>query len=267
MSQWLDLERAFAAALLDPAIAPSFEFVGPDREPSARRFAVYRNNVVVGLIDAVGDNFPAVRRIVGEDFFRAMARAYVLADPPRSPVLIDYGATFPDFIAAFEPADPLPYLADVARIERAWTEAYHAPEARPLTTEALAALAPEEAAGLRLVVHPSSTVVRSLFPAVTIWRMNVADGVPEPVDFEAGGEDALALRPEADVEVRVAPPGGADFVSALAERRTLAEAAEAAFRADDRFDLSANLAALIAMGAFVGFERGDERGEQSRRGA
>lgn len=260
-------QASFAEALLDPERRVPDGVTSHTHPAPAKRFAVYRNNVVVGLIDAVGDNFPAARRIVGEDFFRAMARAYVLADPPRSPVLIDYGATFPDFIAAFEPADPLPYLADVARIERAWTEAYHAPEARPLTAEALAALAPEEAAGLRLVVHPSVRVVRSLFPAATVWRMNVADGVPEPVDFEAGGEDALALRPEAEVEVRVAPPGGADFVSALAERRTLAEAAEAAFRADDRFDLSANLAALIAMGAFVGFERGDERGEPSGRGA
>ncbi|MGO9422701.1 HvfC/BufC N-terminal domain-containing protein [Roseiarcus sp.] len=254
MPPWPELQRAFAAALLNPAVEPSREFVGPDREASERRFAVYRNNVVVGLIDAIGDNFPVTRRIVGEDFFRAMARAYVTAEPPRSPVLLDYGETFPDFVAAFEPADPLPYLADVARIERAWTEAYHAADAQPLTAEAFAPLTPCDAVGLRLLVHPSLRVVRSRLPAVTVWRMNVADGVPKPVDFEAGGEDGLVLPPEADVEVRVCAPGGAEFVDALAARLTLAEAAEAALRADDRFDLSANLVALIAMGAFVGAE-------------
>jgi len=153
-----------------------------------------------------------------------------------------------------EPADPLPYLADVARIERAWTEAYHAADAQPLTAEAFAPLTPCDAVGLRLLVHPSLRVVRSRLPAVTVWRMNVADGVPKPVDFEAGGEDGLVLPPEADVEVRVCAPGGAEFVDALAARLTLAEAAEAALRADDRFDLSANLVALIAMGAFVGAE-------------
>ena len=258
MSPWPELQRVFAAALLNPAIPPSREFVGPDGAPSARRFAVYRNNVIVGLIDAIGDNFPAVRRIVGEDFFRAMARAYVTVEPPRSPVLLAYGESFPDFIAGFEPAAPLPYLADVARIERAWTEAYHAAEAEPLSAEAFAACAPDDAAGLRLVVHPSLRLVRSRFPAVTIWRMNVADGVPAPVDFASDGEDALVLRPEAEVEARIVAPGGAAFIGALAARRTLAEAAEAAFRASDRFDLPGHLAALIAMGAFVGVEAAEK---------
>ncbi len=185
-----------------------------------------------------------------------MARAYAAKEPPRSPVLLDYGAGFPDFIEAFEPADPLPYLADVARIERAWSQAYHAADAEPLGPEAFAALASSEAASLRLIVHPSLRLARSRFPAVTIWRMNVAGGVPRPVDFEAGGEDALVLRTQAEVEVRVMAPGGAEFVAAIVGRGTLAEATEAALAADASFDLASPLAALIAMGAFVGFEAG-----------
>jgi hypothetical protein len=48
-----------------------------------------------------------------------MARSYVALAPPSSPIMLDYGAGFPDFIGAFEPAKCLPYLQDVARIERA----------------------------------------------------------------------------------------------------------------------------------------------------
>lgn len=256
-------QRGFAAALLDPRHAVPPGLVGPDRESSLIRFSVYRNNVVVGLIDALEAAFPAICRIVGGEFFRAMALAYVAAEPPTSPILLDYGAGFPSFIAAFEPAASLPYLPDVARIERAWTEAYHAREAVALEPEAFDAIPLDRVAEIRLAVHPSVRIVRSRFPALTIWRMNVADGVPEPVDLKAGGEDALVARPAAEVEVRSIPEGGAAFVAALAEGRSLAEAAKSGFSAHARFDLSANLAALISAGIFTGYSF-VEAGSQSR---
>src|SRR3546814_13139018 len=93
----------FALALLDPERAVPKGLVGPDGEPSARRFAVYRNNVFVGLTDALRAGFPCIVRLVGDDFFAAMARVFAAATPPSSPVLLHYGAEFPDFIASFPP--------------------------------------------------------------------------------------------------------------------------------------------------------------------
>jgi hypothetical protein len=246
-------QRDFAAALLDPDRAPPPGLVGPDREVSARRFAIYRNNVVVGLIDALKAAFPAVRRIVGDEFFRAMARTYVAAEPPRSPIVFEYGAGFADFIGAFEPAASLPYLCDVARVERAWTESYHAAEAPPLDPSALGSIAPERLPGARLLLHPSARVVRSRFPALTIWRMNVDDGVPAPVDLAQRGEDALVARPKAEVEVRRLPAGGVVFIRALAEGLPLLAAADAAITADGDFNLTDNLAGLIQAGVLVGW--------------
>jgi hypothetical protein len=246
-------QRDFAAALLDPKRPIPPGLTGPDGAPSPRRFAVYRNNVVAGLVDALRAAFPAVCRIVGAEFFRAMARAYVVHHPPGSPILLEYGAGFPEFVDGFEPAATLPYLGDVGRLERAWTEAYHAREALPLDPAAFAAVAPERRPGIRLVLHPSARLVRSRFPAITIWRMNVGDGVPAPVDFAAGGEDALIVRPLAEVEVRWLPEGGAEFVRALADGSSVLAAAEAATAADSRFDLAANLAGLIRSGALTGY--------------
>lgn len=254
MSQLAERQRGFAAALLDGALPVPFGLVGPDGEPSPRRFAVYRNNVVVGLTEALKDGFPAVHRIVGTEFFQAMARAYVVVEPPRSPILLDYGARFPEFIGEFEPAAHLPYLADVARIERAWTEAYHALDAWPIDPTALAALAPEEFSAVRFQLHPSARLVRSQFPALTIWQMNVGDGVPEPVDLAAGGEDVLVVRPVVDVEVRSIPGGGLEFARALADGVSVVAAMTAALTADHRFDLSANLSGLMQAGALVGYE-------------
>jgi hypothetical protein len=242
----------FAAGLLDPAQPVPTGLVGPDGEVSAKRYSVYRNNVVVGLIDALKASFPAVCRIVGEEFFGAMALAYAAQDPPVSPILLDYGARFPHFISSFEPASSLAYLADVARIERAWLEAYHSAEAEPLSPAAFAAIPAESVSDLRVDLHPSLRVVRSGLPALTIWRMNIGDGVPGPVDLDTGGEDALVIRPAADVEVRSMAPGGAELVAALAAGEPLANAARSAMRAVPGLDLSLHLAALIEAGAFTG---------------
>ena len=246
-----DRQRAFAAALLDPAASVPAGIVGPDGKPSARRFAVYRNNVAVGLIEALRTAFPATCRLVGTDFFTAMAREFALRSPPVSPVMHDYGAAFPDFISIFEPASSLPYLPDVAHIERAYVEAYHALEAKPVEPSEFAAIPAEQAGALRLLLHPSVRIVRSRFPALTIWRMNVGDGVPAPVDVAFGGEDALIVRPDAEVEVRAVPPGGAAFVAELADGRTLEQATLAAFEEAASFDLAGNLAALIGAGLFI----------------
>jgi len=253
MLQLAERQRGFAAALLDPGLSMPDGLIGPDGEPGVRRFAVYRNNVVVGLTGTLKDAFPAVHRIVGADFFRAMARAYVMVEPPRSPILLDYGAGFPDFIRQFEPAAVLPYLADVARIERAWTEAYHAPEASPIDPSAFSAIAPDQLPAIRLDLHPSLRVVRSQFPALTIWQMNVADGVPAPVDLASGNEDVLIVRPQADVEARSIPEGSPEFIQALADGKPLLAALGEALTASSRFDLSTNLADLLCAGAVIGY--------------
>ena len=253
MRRLADRQRDFANALLDPALPVPAGLVGPDGEPSQKRFAVFRNNVVAGLTETLMAAFPAVCRIVGVDFFRAMARAYVVREPPCSPILLVYGASFPDFMDSFEPAATLPYLSDVGRIERAWTEAYHSPEAVPLDPAALRAVEADQLPRVSFLLHPSVRIVRSRLPGLTIWRMNVDGGIPAPVDLAAGGEDALVVRPAAEVEVRSMPPAGADFLNALAVGECVVEATKTAMAADNRFDLSANLAGLISAGVFVGY--------------
>ncbi len=253
MPRLAERQRDFAAALLDPELPAPTGLVGPDGEPSLKRFSVYRNNVVAGLTETLKDAFPAVHRLVGTDFFRAMARVYVAIEPPDSPILLDYGTGFPDFIGSFEPAATLPYLADVARIERAWSEAYHAPEAATLELALFLAIDPEQLPAICLTLHPSVRFVRSEFPALTIWQMNVGDGVPAPVNLAAGGEDALIVRPMADVEVRSLPLGSLELTQELANGSSVLAALGAGLTANPRFDLSANLSDLMRIGAVVGY--------------
>jgi hypothetical protein len=253
MSPSAERQRSFAAALLDPSMPAPAGLIGPDGEPCPKRFAVYRNNVIVGLTEVLAESFPAVRRLVGPEFFQAMAGLYVRRDPPRSPILLDYGAGFADFIAEFEPAAGLLYLTDVARLERAWIEAYHASEVEPLDPGAFADVPPHLLGELRIRLHPSARIIRSKHPAITIWRMNIEGCAPGPVNL-AGGEDALIIRPQGDVLIHPLPPGGAQFIGELGRGVTVAEAFEAALTTAPGFDLTANLAGLLQSGAVVGFE-------------
>ena len=182
-----------------------------------------------------------------------MAAYYVSREPPDSPILLNYGAGFPAFLAVFPPVAHLPYLPDVARIERAWVEAYHAAEAPCLNAADLAAIAPEAFGQTRLRLHPSLRVTTSRFPALTIWQRNLPGVTPSPVDLDSGGQDVMLLRPDAEVTVFSLPEGGAAFLGALQDGRTVGEAALPGFASTPRFDLQENLTGLLASRAFVAF--------------
>jgi hypothetical protein len=250
MSRFAELQRAFAGALLDPGAAvpaPVSRRVGG---VPARRFGVYRNNVYASLIDVLAGRFPVVARLVGEEFFRAMARAYIEQEPPRSVVLIHYGASFPAFVATFPPAASVPYLADTAALEWAWHLAYHAADAAPLPLAELAR-AMDRAEDAVLTLHPSLGVVRSSYSIVSIFELNT-QAVEVPATRLEGGEDALVARPRLEVEIRRLPQGGAGFILALSGKKSLAEAAAHALAEAPGFNLEGNLAGLIASGAIVG---------------
>src|SRR5246500_4113232 len=197
----------FAAALIDPERETPAIVVGPAGKGAARRYNVYRNNVTVSLIDALAAIYPAVQRITGVDFFRAMARFHVRATPPTSPLLFEYGREFPAFIEQYEHGCAMPWLSDVARIERTWLDAYHAADVAPLSADALALVPPERLADVIFTAHPATRIVRSRFSAVTIFAANRCEEMPGQIDAGTP-EDALVTRPEMDVVVRHLPEGG-----------------------------------------------------------
>jgi hypothetical protein len=246
----------FSYALLRPELETPSGIAGPKGKGEVRRYNVYRNNVTVSLVEALAATFPAVRRITGEEFFRAMARFHIRETPPNSPLLFEYGRDFPAFIAAYEYAQDMPWLADVARIERAWLDAYHAADAEPLSPTALAAVPAERLGDLVLKPHPSARTVRSRFAAVTIFAAN---RVNDPFDTINAGEpeDALITRPGLEVDVRRLPVGEAEFLSSLVAGETLGVAADAALQACPSFDIGTAIAGMLEAGAFTSLEIGD----------
>ncbi|MGE0701813.1 MAG: putative DNA-binding domain-containing protein [Hyphomicrobiaceae bacterium] len=241
-------ETAFAAALLDPARG------APPIAAHACRFSIYRNNVVGGLVDAMAETFPAVLALVGEPFFRAAAREFVRAHPPRSPVLVDYGGAFRDWIGAFPPASGVPYLSDVARLEWAWSRAYNAAEAAALPVSALVSLSPHELAETRPILHPSVTVIVSTHPVVSLWVQSTGRAERSRLDLREP-ETALVARPADAVEVRSIDKATAASLAALARGMTLGEAMERAAECGG-FEIETHIAGLFAMGLVVDVEDG-----------
>jgi hypothetical protein len=246
----------FARGLMDPTRATPADVVGPRGKAAIKRYNVYRNNVTVSLINALAAAFPAVQRIVGLEFFRAMARFHVRATPPTSPLLFEYGRDFPAFVEGYEHAQDMPWLADTARIERAWLDAYHAADVRPLSPDVLAAVPSDRVGDLVFTAHPAACIVRSVFPAVAIFAMNRVEGPITPLRSSTA-EDALIARPDMEVAVRLLPPGGAAFLMTLFDGGTLAAAAATAFAETPSFDLAANIAGMIEAGVFTTIHLGD----------
>lgn len=243
---------SFAAALLDPQARTPAGLRAWNGSDPGRRFDVHRNNVLASLTAALAASFPVVRELVGERFFQAMAAGFVRHSPLASPVLAEYGAEFPGFIAGFPPAAELRYLADMARLERLRLEAYHAADAPVLAADELAArLAdPEALPGLRFEPHPACRLLRSDYAVFSLWAAHQADRTA--IDLAgidpAMPEDVLIVRPDIEVRTVLLPPGASGCFAALLEGRPLGEAALAGSVQDARFDLGGTLALMLREG-------------------
>ena len=144
-------QASFAAPLLDRTLPPPSGLASWTGAEPVTRYGVYRNNVATGLARALAARFPVTEKIVGEEFFTAMARDYVLLHPPSSPVLLHYGHGFADFVAGFAPAASLPYLADIVRLEDAQVQAYHAQDISPIDARVITRIAPDRLANVTFV--------------------------------------------------------------------------------------------------------------------
>ncbi len=243
------VHQQIAAALRDPAAPLPAGLRSWNGSDVAQRFAVHRNNVRVGLVDALAGTFPVTRCLVGDDFFRAMAGQYVAQHLPRSRVMALYGDTFADFIDHFEPAGTLPWLGEVARLEYVRVVSCHAADAEPVQAHRVSqALALGDHIGaVRFSLQPSTRLVRSRHAVVTIWSAHQGDDEVTPFDPD-GAEDALIVRPAHEVLLLRLPPGAAAFIDAAMRGLTLAECAALAMSEAPGFDLSATLGLLLAHG-------------------
>ncbi len=241
----------FKNAIFDAGLPVPNGLCNPDGAPAQKRFSVYRNNVAVSLSEALEVTFPVVRTLVGDEFFKAMAGVFLRQHAPSSPVLMRYGAQMPAFLDSFEPVAHLGYLPDVARIELALTRSYHAADTMPIDPQVLQSIAPDDLLLARLHLAPSVHLIRSNWPAASLYHANSTPNATPPV---MQAEDVLITRPEYDPAVTALPAGGGAFVAALLIGTPLGEALKTASAASDDFDFTTVLGLLLAGGALIKVE-------------
>lgn len=220
------------------------------------RLAIYRNNVFSNLRGALRDSYPVISRLLGEKFFNHAADEYVRSCPSASGDLHDFGGDFGAFLASFEPCTEMLYLPDVARLEWAWDQAFHAADCAPLALEyalqRMGAVPPEHYADLHFSLHPSCTLLVSDYPILRIWQVNQADYAgDQQVDLSEGGVRLALIRGNArgnDFAVEILPLAADEFafLQAIAGGGNLGAALESALESDASFDLGAAIHHFIS---------------------
>ncbi len=251
-----DFQHEFVRALFDPDAG------GPlAAQPG---FQVYRNTVMAGCVDALQANFPTVCQFVGPDWFRGAARCHVQRHPPEQPALVHYGKDFADFLAGFEPAAAMPWLADLARADRMHLEALFSADEAPLPASRVASLQPDQLAGARLRPHPSARWAWfDAAPIATLWQRHhearETGAGPDLGDVLWQAEGLLLVCDGSAVRSWTVGRAAIDFLSACAARQTLAEAAGAALALEPDADLAPVMRLLLQAGAFAGLDVGHSR--------
>lgn len=249
-------QQSFRTAMLDASIDVPEGLIDTAGNPAGQRFNVYRNNVAVSLTEALETGFPVIAKLLGEANFKPIVGLYLRQSPPDVPVMMHYGATFPQFLQDFRPLQHLGYLSDVARLELALRRSYHAADSQGVPGDALSKIAPEDLPQVKLILAPSLEMVRSHWPIYDIWAFNTYDNHPKP---EAHAQNVVVMRPEFDPIPHPLPPGGATFISAIQKGETLGQAAETAGALAEDFDLGAVLGLLLTHGAIVEIQNEDHR--------
>jgi hypothetical protein len=251
-----DTQISFATSVLAGDTAAAARIRG-GKLPAARRIEIYRHNVFTNLRGALKDIYPVVLAVVGESFFVHAADRYVEAHPSRCGDLNRFGGEWAAFLGTYPHALALPYLPDVARLEWAWHEAFHAADARAFDLAGLATLPAEEHAALRFILHPAARLLQSPFPILRVWELNqpAFDG-EMAVDWDASADSLLVRRDTTDgvtVLIERIPAATFAFLEALEKNATLDAATSAAHGIDGAFDLQSLLLEAVGKGIIVDF--------------
>ena len=250
--QLRELQQAIAHGILTDQPEALAAILREDGLTFDKRLQVYRNNTILSLTEALKATFPVAAALVGEKFFGFAAKIFISGNPPQAPRLAEYGSGFSEFLAGFEPARTIPYLADVAALEWAMNEAHHAPHDAALTPLDLAAVPQENAASLVLELRRSCRLLHSKYRVDRLWQAHQPGGSLQDLAID-GDCHLLVYRPQDDVEMMTLDAAGFALLSRVGEGASLEAAYEAAAMIDPAFDLSGALGIHLARGVFGGY--------------
>jgi Putative DNA-binding domain len=250
------IQNEVAASLLNSGraadVARVSKLIKGGKLSPEQRIEIYRRNVFSTLTGALSDLYPVTEKIVSTSFFLRLAEQFVCVTPSASGDLNMFGSEWPEFLRRHTEAINLPYLEDVAKLEWAWHQAFHAGDCMALDMARLADVPPEQHAALRFHLHPSVMFIESAHPIVRIWEVNQNEYAGDMrVDWTLPGDLTLVSREDLAVKIQSLPRANFDFLRALSNGETLATAADMAFAADAEFALQHALLSAIQSNLIV----------------
>lgn len=214
--------------------------LGTGNQPAGRRFNVYRNNVATSLMDALASGFPVIAKLLGEANFKNLARDFQWQNPPKSPLMMEYGDGFAEYLEAHPALTKYPYLGDVARLEYAMRQSYHAADTPEFDPNRLQV---ENLLKATITLAPSVKLVSSHYPILGIWRANTQADAPKPV---MRAETVAIFRPEFDPLPEAITAADAAMLTALQNRQPLEDALSKAQDIDPDHDFARILGQMLA---------------------
>lgn len=141
-------------------------------EQVSQRLKIYRRNRLQRQLKTLQAIYPVCERLVGSDFFKGMAQAYIIKNPSQVFDLNDYGENFNIFIKGYAPAQGLLYLADLVELEWAWHRVSLAPFSKPLDIAALQGLTDNQQRSLIFHLSEESQLLFSPYPILALWKIH-----------------------------------------------------------------------------------------------
>ncbi len=249
-----DIQSAMAKGLLHHKNEELEGFFNGDQEDLTARISVYRNNIFYSLANALADLYPVVQKLVGEEFFRALANRYVRKHPPAQAAMVYFGQDFPVFLAQDKACTDLLYLPDVARFELARQRAYHAADVESLSPQAMQEIGVERLLSSCLSLHPSLQILDSKWAARSIWQAHKT-GQPrlEDIDLQ-DSQQSILIRPAYEVMVCAVDAATLALISAISEGAKLEAAIENTLEQHPELDVPQALALGFGNGFFTGID-------------
>ncbi len=239
-----------AQALLDANVVCPVHITQQSVDGTSRRFNIYRNNRATSLIENLEATYPAVLKLVGDSYFKAVARQFIDIHPPQSPVMFEYGENFGEYLCSMPTAQQIPYVEDVARIEWLRNKAYHAPDAPLVNLSDATDMSPDHLANGVLVFHPSVGLLSSKWAAGSIWSATVTDQSEKNQIRADIGEHLLVLRHGFDVVQYIISEHEMQFLRSLAEGLNITQAASHVMEQDADFNTGEALTKFVGLNTF-----------------
>lgn len=235
MPDLASFQRSFAAAILaDDQPAPSFRTLA---------FDVYRNTCARGIVEALRASFPTIDELLGDEMFTQVAMDYRSEHPPAGPVLSDYGANFPAWLARQPWTSELPYVADVATIDWLWLESFVAGDVESLDEP--------RRDGTLIMLNPAARFAWLNTPALTIWQAHRHPCGLDELEPEWREEGVLIVRAGREVGVNALEAAGYSLLLACSVPAQIPDLVATVAQTHPHSNVPELLQRYVALGALI----------------